>query len=99
MGISTPRVRTSSSTQVLDELIQLARRCGITVRRERLLREVGYRARSGACRLKDQDYVILDRERSPMEQLEVLADVLRERAVPGFELSTGARRMLGLARD
>jgi hypothetical protein len=41
----------------------------------------------------------LDRERSPMEQLEVLADVLRERAVPGFELSTGARRMLGLARD
>ena len=37
--------------RVLDELIEAAERVGLKVRREKLMREVGYRARGGHCRL------------------------------------------------
>jgi len=58
------------------------------VRREKLLREVGYRARSGACRLKDQTYIILDRDQHPREQLELIAEVLKERSLGQIDLSS-----------
>jgi hypothetical protein len=99
MAIPAATSKAKSSTQVLDELVEVAKRCGITVRRERLLREIGYRARSGACRLKDKNYVILDREQSPPEQLEALAEALRKRPVQGLELSARAKRLLGFGRD
>jgi hypothetical protein len=88
----------NSSMQVLEELMEVAERLGLTVRRERLLREIGYRARSGACRLRDKNYVILDREQSPLEQLEALAEALRERPVGQLELSARAKRLLGLGQ-
>ncbi len=60
------------------------------VRRERLLREVGYRARGGACRLREKDLVIIDREQPPAEQLEVLAEALRARDLETLYLSPAA---------
>jgi hypothetical protein len=79
---------------LVDELAEAAARLGIEVRRERLLREVGYRARGGACRLREKNLVILDSAQSPAEQLEVLIDALRARDLESLYLSPAARRLL-----
>jgi hypothetical protein len=62
----------------LQELIGAARQKNIEVRTEKLLREVGYRARSGRCRVKGKELVLLDRDASVSEQIEFLATVLAE---------------------
>lgn len=80
--------------RLIDELVEAAKRVGIEVRRERILREVGYRARGGACRLRDQNLLILDREQAPADQMEVLADALRGRDLEQVYLSPAARRVL-----
>lgn len=79
---------------LLEELKAVALNLGIRVREEKLLREVGYRVRSGACRLRESDMVLLDRGLPPSVQIEVLADVLAERAVDTVYLSPAARRLL-----
>ncbi|HXW84129.1 MAG TPA: hypothetical protein VEJ86_06970 [Candidatus Binataceae bacterium] len=79
---------------LVDELAEAAARVGLTVRRERILREIGYRARGGACRLREQDLVIIDREQPAHEQLEVLADALRARDLDAVYLSPAARRIV-----
>ena len=81
-------------TRLIDELAEAAKRVGLEVRREKILREVGYRARGGACRLRDQDLLILDREQTPADQIEVLAEALRGRDLEEVYLSPAARRML-----
>ena len=43
---------------------------GVTVREERLVREVGYHVRSGACRLHGQDVLLLDSVASVSERIE-----------------------------
>ncbi len=80
--------------KLVDELSDAAARVGLEVRRERILREVGYRARGGACRLRDKDLVIIDREQPAAEQLEVLADALRARDLEALYLSPAARRIV-----
>ena len=55
-----------------EELKELATRLGLRVREEILLREVGYRVRSGLCRVRGEDVLFLDRNLSPGERLEVL---------------------------
>jgi len=79
---------------LLEELKAVALNLGIRVREERLLREVGYRVRSGACRLRESDMVLLDRGLPLSAQIEVLADVLAERSVDAVYLSPAARRLL-----
>ncbi len=87
---------TKSATllRVLDELIEAAKRCGFEVRQEKLLREVGYRARGGSCRVRERDLVILDRDQAPADQIDVLADALRERDLESLYLSPAARRAI-----
>ena len=80
--------------RLVDELAEIASRCGIEVRRERLLREIGYRARGGACRLRDKNLVIIDRDQAPAEQLDLLIEALRERDLEQHYLSPAARRLL-----
>ena len=63
----------------LQELILTARRRNIQVRTEKLLREAGYRARSGSCRLKGQAVILLDRDARIGDQIEFLATELAER--------------------
>jgi hypothetical protein len=79
---------------LVDELAQAAERVGLQVRRERLLREVGYRARGGACRLREKDLVFIDSAQPPAEQLEVLLEALRTRDLESLYLSPAARRLL-----
>jgi hypothetical protein len=90
----------SKATRLLrlaEELSEAARRLGLEVRRERILREVGYRVRGGACRFRDRNLIILDRELAPAEQVEILAEALRGRDVDGLYLSPAARRVLETA--
>jgi len=79
---------------MVEELATAAERVGMKVRRERLLREVGYRARGGACRFREKDLIIIDSAQPPAEQLEVLLDALRARDLEALYLSPAARRLL-----
>jgi hypothetical protein len=86
--------RESRLQRLVDELAEVAARAGLEVRRERLLREIGYRARGGACRLREKDLVIIDPNQPPNEQLDVLVEALRARDLEALYLSPAARRML-----
>jgi hypothetical protein len=86
--------RSERERVLLEELKAVALGLGIRVREERLLREVGYRVRSGACRLHEADLVLLDRGLPVSSQIEVLADVLAERSLDSVYLSPAARRLL-----
>jgi len=77
-----------------EELKEVARRLGMQVREEVLLREVGYRVRSGACRVRGDDVVFLDRNLPPDERVQVLVDALAGRDVETFYLTPAARRLL-----
>jgi hypothetical protein len=63
----------------LQELIGTAKQMSIEVRTEKLLREVGYRARSGHCRVKGQELILIDRDAPISDQIEFLASELAER--------------------
>lgn len=86
--------RSERERVLLEELKAVALGLGIRVREERLLREVGYRVRSGACRVHQSDLVLLERGLPASTQIEILADVLAERAVDAVYLSPAARRLL-----
>ena len=60
----------------LQQLIGAAKQMNIEVRTENLMRDVGYRARSGRCRFKGQDIILIDRETPLSEQVEFLAAAL-----------------------
>ncbi|HEY3301972.1 MAG TPA: hypothetical protein VGL70_00400 [Candidatus Binatia bacterium] len=72
-------LKKTKNDAALQELMAAAGRMNIEVRTERLLREVGYHARSGRCRLKGQDLIILDRDAPLPDQVEFLAAELEER--------------------
>lgn len=63
----------------LQELIVSARRRNIQVRTEKLLREAGYRARSGSCRFRGQDVILIDRDARISDQIEFLMTELADR--------------------
>lgn len=85
--------------RLVEELADAAGRVGLEVRRERIMREVGYRARGGACRLREKDLVIIDREQPAAEQLEVLIDALKSHDLESLYLSPAARRVMQSAGD
>jgi hypothetical protein len=92
----------SKSTRLLrliEELSEAAKRVGLEVRREKILREVGYRARGGACRFRERSLVILDREMAPAEQIGILAEALRGRDLEALYLSPAARRLVEPAAE
>ena len=62
----------------LQDLIRNAKRRNIHVRTEKLLREAGYRAKSGSCRLKGQDVILIDRDARISDQIEFLASELAQ---------------------
>ena len=79
---------------MVEELRTAARSLGFEVREEELLREVGYRARSGACRVNDRNVILLDRRLSPLERLEVLRSALVGRDLENVFLSPALRAMV-----
>jgi len=87
-------IRATRLSRLVDELTEAAKRLGLEVRRERILREVGYRARGGACRLREKRLIIIDRDQPPSEQIEVLVEALRDCDLEQLYLSPEARRIL-----
>ena len=80
---------------MLEELREVATRLGYQVREEKLHREVGYRVRSGACRVHDRNLILIDRELAPAARLEVLVDELSRRELGDVYVSPELRRLLG----
>jgi hypothetical protein len=85
--------RKGKQEALLQELIAKAKQEHIEVRTERLLREVGYHARSGSCRIKGQDVIIIDRDVPTKDQIDFLAEELKTRESareesPAFQKST-----------
>jgi hypothetical protein len=79
---------------LLEELKTLAGQLGIKVREEVLLREVGYRVRSGLCRVRGEDVIFLDRHTPPAERVEVLLTGLGGRDLEAHYLSPALRRLI-----
>ena len=77
-----------------EELKELATKLGLRVREEILLREVGYRVRSGVCRVRDENVLFLDRHLLPGERLEVLLGALEGRDLELHYVSPALRRLL-----
>ena len=77
-----------------EELKDVARRLGVVVREEVLLREVGYRVRSGSCRVREAQMILLDRGLPPSAQIDILVDELAGRPLDDVYLSPAARRLL-----
>jgi hypothetical protein len=65
----------------LQKLIGTANQMSIEVRTEKLIREVGYRVRSGRCRFKGKDIILIDRDAPISEQIEFLTAELAQRRV------------------
>ena len=63
----------------LQDLIVSAKQLNIQVRTEKLLREVGYRAHSGRCRVKGQELIVIDRDLPLVDQVEFLINELAGR--------------------
>jgi hypothetical protein len=63
----------------LQDLIVSAKQLNIQVRMEKLLREAGYRAHSGRCRVKGQELIVIDRDIPLVDQIEFLSAELAGR--------------------
>jgi hypothetical protein len=81
-----------------EELKRAARELGMEVREEELLREVGYRPRSGVCRVREREVILLDRQLPAAERVEVLCAALAGRDLERVFLSPAARARLAAVR-
>lgn len=68
------------------------------MRREKLLREAGYHAKSGFCRIEGKPVLILDSESPGEAKIELLVDVLADRDLSEVEISDEARELLAKSR-
>ena len=80
---------------MVEELTRVARELGFDVREEELLRDVGYRPRSGRCRVRERDVILMDRKLSAPERVEVLCAALADRDLEQVFLSAALRAMVG----
>lgn len=77
-----------------EELKEVARQLGVQVREETLLREVGYRVRSGSCRVRGEETIFVDRALPAGDRVQVLLDGLAGRDIDAVYLSPTLRRLL-----
>ena len=89
--------RKSKNESLLQDLIATAKRFNIEVRTERLLREVGYHARSGRCRVKDQELIILDKDSPLGDQVDFLATALSEKKLHSSQIPPHLAKLIGPA--
>ncbi len=80
---------------MLEELKGAARALGFDVREEELLREVGYRARSGACRVGEARVILLDRRASSDDRIDALCAALAAEDLERVFLSPALRARVG----
>lgn len=93
MGTRTAQEK-GSQTALLDELKGAAEKVGLRVREEKLLREVGYRVRSGRCRLRGDDVIFLERGLPAGAHIDLLIEELSRRPLDDLYLSPAARRLV-----
>lgn len=86
--------REATQQALLDELKAVAEKLGLQVREERLLRDVGYRVRSGRCRLREDEIIFLERGLPPQAHVEILVDELAHRPLDDIYLSPAARALI-----
>jgi hypothetical protein len=95
----------AQQVELLEELKRAAEKLGLQVREERLLRDVGYRVRSGRCRLREDEIIFLERGLPANAQIDVLVEELAGRSLDDIYLSPAARARLervatrGVGRD
>jgi len=92
--VTKVRPETARQLALLEELKAAAEKLGLQVREERLLREVGYRVRSGSCRVGEDHVLFLDRDLPATAQIEVLVDELAARGLDTVYLSPAARELV-----
>src|SRR5690349_20194303 len=92
-----PSVRAARLAALIAELENAVESLGIRVRRERLMREVGYHARSGLCRVGDEQILFVDHDLTPDDEIELLALTLSGHDLSAVEMSPETRRLLGRA--
>jgi|LJSS01.1.fsa_nt_gb hypothetical protein len=74
--------------RLLEELLHLARRCGLRVRREQ------GRFRGGYCILREQRLILLNRALPPEQMVVVLAEALRHVPLDGVPMKPAVRAWL-----
>ena len=79
----------------LQDLILRAKAMNVQVRKEKLLREAGYRVHSGRCRVNGQDVILIDRDAPIGDQIEFLASELAERRDPPVAVSAMTQSLSG----
>jgi len=77
----------------LQDLLLRAKAMNVQVRKEKLLREAGYRVHSGRCRVNGQDVILIDRDAPIGDQIEFLASELTERRGPPVAVSETAESL------
>jgi len=83
---------------MLEELKRAAATLGVEVRDEELLREIGYRPRSGFCRVHERDLILLDRRIPAGERVDALCAALTGYDLEGVFLSPALRARVAAAR-
>jgi hypothetical protein len=89
--------REATQQALLDELKAVAEKLGLQVREEHLLRDVGYRVRSGRCRLRSDEIIFLERGSPVQAHIDVLIDELAKRSLDDIYLSPAARALVEAA--
>ena len=100
---ASPRRRVSEKARekqqqleaLIGELRDAVESLGIRVRRERLLREVGYHVKSGFCRLDGQEIFLVESDLALQVQIDLLVGALSERDLSGLSLSENIQRLMG----
>ncbi|MBY0277743.1 hypothetical protein K2Z84_20610 [Candidatus Binatia bacterium] len=59
-----------------------------------MIREVGYHARSGLCRVGGEEILFLDHDLLPDDEIELLAVLLADRDLSAVEMSPEALRLI-----
>ena len=80
---------------LLERLKEIAAASGLEVREERLYREVGYSVRSGLCRVGDHEVLLLDKNATAPERIEVICSVLSDRDLGSVFIEPEFRRAIG----
>jgi hypothetical protein len=92
--VAKPKVDQAQQAALLEELKVAAEKLGLKVREERLLREVGYRVRSGSCRVREDEILFLERGLPASAQIDILVEELAGRPLDRLYLSPAARVMI-----
>ena len=92
------RTGSAAMESMVEELKGAAHALGLEVREEELLREVGYRVHSGACRVGERRVILLDRTLGPAERVDVLCAALAEYDLEHVFLSPVLRARLTTSR-